>query len=157
MNKHDSIHEWMKPNSRKAVMLCKNLSKNRMQWFAHLRLWENQMVILNLMAATWLIKLGNGPVYYCVASLILLTAACNHLGTDETSCWSFVRLKVRSRIPAAQHSWICCVVFVSWWDTYWSKVWTAVQPFPHSSVMKPCFCYKWNVQFCIFVLKYTRD
>lgn len=47
---------------------------------------------LNFDGARTLKKLGEGDVYRCVTSLILLTTLCKHLGTEETHCSSFERV-----------------------------------------------------------------
>lgn len=36
-------------------------------------------------------KKGEGHIYHCVASPLILTAVYKHLGTVETGCWTFGR------------------------------------------------------------------
>lgn len=86
--------------------------------------------------STWL-KLNSSlvikdHVYFCAASH-------KHLGTEESSCWSFGRV-MRSN-------------FCLTWDSSCSAVWTAVRP----STAKPCCFNGCSMQFSIVILKYARQ
>lgn len=49
-----------------------------------------------LMAATQLKKVGTGPYLLLCSILSLLTTVCKHMGTKESSCWTFGREMFRS-------------------------------------------------------------
>lgn len=85
--------------------------------------------------STWL-KLNSSlvikeHVYFCAASH-------KHLGTEESSCWSFGRV-MRSNI---------CLT----WDSSCSAVWAAVRP----STEKTCCFNGCSMWFSIVLLKYAR-
>lgn len=87
-------------------------------------------------------------ILFCVVYPLLLTAACKHQGTEETSCWTFAR-GMSSRSCLLFHD--VPTVF-SWW-----KVWTACRTLQHPdcSTMKSCCCNRCSMWFSIVLLKYT--
>jgi len=62
-------------------------------------------------------KLGQDHFYRCVESPLLFTTVCKHLGTEDTSCWTFVG----RRIPAAGSSvlgLLCLILRFMMWKTF---------------------------------------
>ena len=116
---------------------------------------EKHLLIMKLTAATCLMKVGTAPCFPLCSIPSSFNNICKHLGTEETSCWTFWK---RNVVPFLSDrgflGLLCCILNVfRWWN-----IWTAGRSVQQldSSTMKPCCCKRCRMWFNFVLLKYAR-
>jgi len=108
---------------------------------------------MSLMAATRLIKVGTGPCFPLCSIPSSSNNICKHLGTEETSCWTFGRGMLSHSCPIEDSSCSAVLDVFRWWN-----IWTAGRSVQQldSSATKPRCWNRSRMWFNFVLLKYAR-